>query len=125
MEWNEERDNLSYSCVREGAMLQEEVEELGEAYRNGTIVDEADAYADIIFVAVGSLYKLCGGDKAKVEDILMVVTAANNLKTQAKDSDGKIVKPEGFAKPEGMIAEILGEEYPIEEYVVDSGRDTL
>jgi len=110
MQWNEDRENLGYSCVREGAMLQEELDELGDAYRNGTIVDEADAYADIIFVAVGSLFKLCGGDSQKVHDILMIVTAANNLKTQAKDVDGKIIKPEGFARPEGMIAEILGEE---------------
>ena len=121
MDWNEERDNLGYSCIREGSMIQEEVEELGDAYRNGTLVDEADALADIIFVAVGSLFKLCKGDRQKVQDIMMVVTAANNLKTQAKDSDGKIVKPEGFAKPEGMIAEILGEEYPIEEYMIEAG----
>lgn len=107
MDWNEDRNNLVYSCVREGVMIQEEVDELGDAYRNGTIVDEADALADIIFVAVGSLFKLCEGDRQKVQDILMVVTAANNLKTQAKDVDGKIVKPEGFSGPEGMIKEIL------------------
>ena len=107
MNWNEDRGNTEYSCVREGSMIEEELHELGDAYRNGTEVDEADALADIIFVAVGSLYKLCKGDQQKVLDILMVVTAANNLKTQAKDSDGKIVKPEGFVGPEGMIEAIL------------------
>ena len=107
MDWNIDRDNLSYSCVREGSMIQEEVEELGLAFREGTEVDEADAYADIIFVAVGSLLKLCKGDKQKVLDILMVVTAANNLKTKDVDGNGKIVKPDGFASPEGMIEAIL------------------
>ena len=108
MDWNEDRGNTAYSCIREGAMIEEELHELGDAYRNGTIVDEADAIADIIFVAVGSLYKLTGS-KRKTKDILMVVTAANNLKTQAKDKDGKIVKPEGFVGPEGMIEEILND----------------
>ena len=107
MDWNEERGNTDYSCIREGAMIEEELHELGDAYRNGTIVDEADALADIIFVAVGSLYKLCGADKQKVNDILIAVTAANNLKTQTKDADGKIIKPSDFIGPEEMIEAIL------------------
>jgi len=106
MDWNEDRGNTSYSCVREGAMLQEEVEELGDAFRNGTTVDELDAYCDIVFVAIGSMYKLLG-DKQKVLDALMIVTAANNLKGGVVDGDGKIVKEEGFAGPEGMLQELL------------------
>jgi predicted HAD superfamily Cof-like phosphohydrolase len=107
MNWNEERGNTTYSCVREGSMIQEELEELGAAYRGGDIVDEADALGDIIFVAVGSLYKLCGGDKDKVYDILLAITAANNLKSSTKDSNGKITKPKDFVGPEEMIRKVL------------------
>jgi predicted HAD superfamily Cof-like phosphohydrolase len=107
MMWNEERDNLDYSCVREGCMLQEEVEELGQAYRQGDIVGEADAYADIIVVATGALFKLCGGDREKFYDIMLAVTAANNTKSSTKNEYGKITKPNNFVGPEPMIKRVL------------------
>jgi len=110
MMWNEERDNMDYSCVREGCLLQEEVEELGQAYRDEDIVGQADALADVLVVAVGGLYKLVGGDMYKFNDIMLSVTAANNTKSSTKDESGKITKPDDFVGPEVMIAQILGEE---------------
>ena len=107
MNWNEERGNTHYSCVREGSMLQEEVDELGTAYRDGNTVDELDAYCDIVFVAIGSMYKLLGCDKQKVVDALMVVTAANNLKGTLKDENGKVIKDEDFVGPELMLQAII------------------
>ena len=103
-DWNEVRDNLTYNKELEEAMLREELIEYLEAE---DIVDEADALADIMFVCAGSLYKLTGGDSQKVEDILLAVTAANNLKPTKKDSDGKIVKGDKYVKPEPMIKKIL------------------
>ena len=104
--WNEDRDNLKYSPILEWKMLEEE---LNEYYDATTLVDQADALADILVVAVGGLYKLVGGDKQKFEDIMLAVTAANNLKSSTKNSDGKITKPKNFVGPEGMIRRILDE----------------
>ena len=102
--WNEVRDNLEYNKDLEYQMLKEELLEYIVAQ---DIVDQADAIADIIFVAAGSLFKLCNGDSQKVEDILLAVTGANNLKPTTKDSDGKIVKGDDYVKPEPMIESIL------------------
>lgn len=109
MMWNETRDNMNYSCVLEGSMLQEEVEELGTAYRDDDAVGQADALADIIVVAVGGLYKLVGGDVDKFNDIMLAVTAANNTKSDTKNSEGKITKPDDFVGPEALIESILGD----------------
>lgn len=103
-DWNKERglleDRIDVSL--EYSMIKEELLELLIADNR---VDVADALADIIFVALGSLSKLTK-DEQKVHDIMMVVCAANNLK--GRDTvGGKITKPEGFSGPEGMIKEIL------------------
>lgn len=105
--WNEIRDNLHYSPLLEGMMLQEEVEEFGNAFRDNDIVGQADALADILVVATGSLYKLVGGDIQKFEDIMLAVTAANNTKSDKKNEQGKITKPKDFQSPEPMIRRIL------------------
>ena len=106
-DWNEDRDNLNYSPSLEYSMLDEELDEYMEAGIAGNIVDQADALADILVVAVGSLFKLCGGDESKFNDIMLVVTAANNTKSSTKNSDGKITKPDNFVGPEAMIESIL------------------
>lgn len=110
MMWNEERKNLTYSCIREGSMIEEELAELGTAYREEDLVGEADALADIIFVAVGSLYKLCQGDKNKFERIMEAVIYANNSKSSSKNEQGKITKPEDFVGPEEVIKEVLNDQ---------------
>lgn len=69
-------------------------------------VNRADALGDIIFVAVGSLYKLVG-DADKVEDILNAIIAANNTKSKEKNADGKITKPKDFVGPEGIIRRVI------------------
>ena len=107
-EWNDERGNYTYDRYLEGEMLEEELGEYALASMvPNDLVDEADALADIIFVAVGSLYKLVGNDKIKFNDIMTAVTAANNLKSTEKDSNGKITKPKNFEGPEKMIAKVL------------------
>lgn len=105
-EWNTVRDNLNYSPSLEYSMLDEELEEYMEAGVTGDIVGQADALADILVVAAGGLAKLCGGDIDKVQDILLVVTAANNLKLEEK-IEGKIQKGPNWIAPEPLIREIL------------------
>jgi hypothetical protein len=103
--WNEDRDNTSYDKRLEYRML---LEELDEYLGAKTKVDQADAIADIIFVAIGSLYKLTGSvDKA--EAIMDIVCGANNQKGKSKDKDGKIKKPLNFVSPEEYIEEILND----------------
>ena len=109
--WNEVRSNTGYVSSLEYAMLDEELEEFMEAGITGNYVDQADALADILVVAAGGLWKLCGNDIDKVQDILLAVTAANNTKSSEKDINGKITKPANFVGPESMIKEILDSEY--------------
>ena len=106
-DWNIDRDNIGYSSRLEYSMLDEEMEEYLAAIMHGKPVDEADALADIAVVAIGGLLKLCGGDKDKVDNILLAVTAANNTKSATKDANGKITKPADFVGPEGTIKGIL------------------
>jgi predicted HAD superfamily Cof-like phosphohydrolase len=106
-DWNAIRGNTEYYPVLEGGMLDEELDEFLDAYNNNDIVEQADALADIIFVAVGALYKLTGADETKVLDILHAVTEANNLKPKDR-VDGKIIKGADYKEPQPKIAEILG-----------------
>ena len=113
--WNEVRSNKGYVSSLEYAMLDEELEEFMEAGITGDKVGQADALADILVVAAGGLYKLCGGNIGKVQDILLAVTAANNTKSSEKNKYGKITKPDDFIGPEDMIREILDAD--VEEYL--------
>jgi len=106
-DWNEDRDNLVYSPSLEYSMLDEELGEYMEAGITDDKIGQADALADIIVVAVGGLYKLCDGDKYKFDDIMTMVTAANNTKSATKNEDGKITKPDDFVGPEEWIGKIL------------------
>ena len=105
--WNIERDNLNYSRSLEYSMLDEEVNEFLVAGLADDEVAMADALADTAVVAIGGLIKLCKGDLEKVDDILLAVTAANDTKSNTKNEQGKITKPEWFIGPEEMIGKIL------------------
>lgn len=59
------------------------------------IADMADAYGDLIFIAVGSIFKL-GYDPEKV---LKAICDANDKKGNKKDADGKIIKDSTFVEP--------------------------
>jgi predicted HAD superfamily Cof-like phosphohydrolase len=107
-EWNIVRDNLLYSPSLEYCMLDEELNEYMEAGIAGDEVAQADALADILVVAAGGLTKLCKGDIDKVQDILLIVTAANNLKPKDK-VNGKIIKGDRYVAPESAIKEILND----------------
>jgi predicted HAD superfamily Cof-like phosphohydrolase len=69
-------------------------------------VHQADALADTIFVAVGSLFKLTGSVE-KTFSVLQAVIDANQEKGSEKDDNGKVIKPADFIPPEDRIREIL------------------
>ena len=73
-------------------------------------VNQLDALCDLIFVAVGSMYKLLG-DKDKVESALYSVIEANERKGMEKNKDGKIIKPSDFEGPEEELRILIKEAY--------------
>ena len=101
--WNYVRDNTTFDRELEIFMILDELREFKEST---TLVNDARELADIIFVAIGSLYKLVGtSDKA--EAIIGAVIDANVRKGTVKDGIGKIIKPADFVGPQGTIETIL------------------
>lgn len=94
----------------ESRELNEKISELIETkeFEAEWKIHQADALADSIFVAVGSLYKLTGS-MDKTLKILQAVIDANQEKGSEKDENGKIIKPVGFVPPEDRIKEILND----------------
>lgn len=123
-QWNAERDNFDFSLSREIRMLSEELFEMFSGYLdakdeaknfvkkyyvqinsketsaidNKEVRDQiADALGDLIYIAVGSLFKL-GYD---AECVLKTICDANDAKGKEKDEFGKIKKEKGvFKEPE-------------------------
>jgi predicted HAD superfamily Cof-like phosphohydrolase len=65
VEWNQSRNLLTYDPTTEDRLLAEEMQELSEARAAADIHGIIDAYADMIVVITGSIYKL-GYDPNKV-----------------------------------------------------------
>ena len=88
------------------AFMEEEIEELGQAYINEDLVGVADALADLIYVAIGTAHMM-GIDMDKV---FRVVHAANMRKQRGITKRGMVydaIKPEGWVGPEAEIKAIL------------------
>ncbi len=102
--WNYVRGNTEYKGDLEYSMLAEELEEYGVSR---DLPNTAKELADIIFVAVGSLYKLTGANHIKVGEILQLVVDANQAKGIKKNIDGKVQKGKDYVNPEDDIAKIL------------------
>ena len=101
--WNYVRDNVGYDEDLEYDMLFEELEEYGVARSD---VDQLDALCDIVFVALGSMYKMLG-TPAKVREAMDIVCNANDAKGTKKNDDGKIIKPKDFKGPEELLGFLL------------------
>ncbi len=86
--WNYVRGNTDFIASREYSMLNEELDEF---YDSDSIENRAKELADIVFVALGSLYKFTG-DANKVKDILSIVIEHNSNKGTEKDENGKVKK---------------------------------
>ena len=88
------------------AFMEEEIEELGQAYINEDLVGVADALADLIYVAIGTAHMM-GIDMDKV---FKVVHAANMRKQRGITKRGMVydaIKPAGWVGPEAEIKAIL------------------
>lgn len=92
-------------------LLREEYAEYINAERDNDLVEMCDGLADIIVVAVGTLYEYVGYVTAT--EILDEVASSNLSKVVdgklIKDANGKIQKPETYFKPN--IYSILMEKY--------------
>lgn len=102
--WNYARGNTEYKRGLEYRMISEELEEF---LQSDSEQNEAKEIADIIFVAIGTLYKMTG-TKEKAEAVLEAVIDANFAKG-SKKIDGKIVKGKAYASPEKKIRSIIDE----------------
>lgn len=69
-------------------------------------VDAFDKHLDTIYIAIGELHKL-GLNPDQMVDGLQIVHDANTQKSGEKDSEGKVIKPEGFIPPEEKLQKIL------------------
>jgi predicted HAD superfamily Cof-like phosphohydrolase len=95
----EERRGKRYNWMKE---------ELDEFKSANKLVDQADAIADIIYLAVGTAVEL-GIDIERIVDIVHQANM-NKLGPDGKPiykPDGKIAKPEGWVPPEPLIQEEL------------------
>lgn len=91
--------------------LIEEVHELRDAQEVCSVVDQVDALVDLIYFAVGALYKV-GLTPQQINECCMAVHAANMSKkrgTNAKRDTGAAdaVKPSDWVPPETRLEQII------------------
>jgi predicted HAD superfamily Cof-like phosphohydrolase len=82
-------------------LLKEEVDELEEAIMENDIVGVADAYADIIYIVLGSAIAHLGKDRfARVWEAVHASNMAKIVdgKVVVRE-DGKVLKPDGWRPP--------------------------
>lgn len=94
---------------RRAAWIRSEVQELQDA---ATLYEQADAYLDIIYFAIGGLVEM--GIKF-THRLWRLVQAANLAKvwpdgSVRKDSRGKVIKPDGWVAPDAAIASAIDDE---------------
>lgn len=88
--------------------LMEELSELLKAHEKGSLVDAADAIADLAYVTMGCAHHM----GVPLPEVLQVVHQANMQKVPGATNRGTkqdAQKPEGWVGPEEMIALILFE----------------
>jgi predicted HAD superfamily Cof-like phosphohydrolase len=82
-------------------LLEEEIKELSDASRENDLVEFADAIADVLYVTIG----MAVTHGLPLEEIFEEVHRTNmakfvNGKPLLRESDGKIMKPEGWTPPD-------------------------
>lgn len=99
------RDRHSPALVRRSSrwrLLKEEVEELEEAIMENDIVEAADAYADIIYIVLGSAIMHIGVERfCRVWDEVQRSNMDKCVDGKiVMRGDGKVLKPEGWTPPD-------------------------
>lgn len=78
------------------SLIQEELDELSDAFVSGSITDVADGIADLLYVVYGTAVQ-CGID---IEPIFQEVHRSNMTKVGGyKREDGKWIKPSTYDPP--------------------------
>ena len=93
-------------CIERARFMHEELDEFCADSGSGNIVGAADALADIIYVALGTAYKM----GLPFDEIWAAVQAANMRKVRGTTKRGNAVdarKPEGWVGPEAAIARAI------------------
>lgn len=93
-------------CIERARFLHEELDEFCTASNNGDIVGVSDALADLVYVALGTAYKM----GLPFDKIWTAVHAANMRKVTGQTKRGNKVdakKPEGWVGPEAEIARAI------------------
>ena len=92
--------------LRRAAWIEEEAQELREA---ATIAEQADAFIDAIYFAIGGLVEM-GIQPGPLWDIVQGANMAKlwpDGRPRWRESDGKVIKPDGWQDPsEKLAAEI-------------------
>lgn len=91
--------------------LQEELKEFNDAVVEGNVVGAVDALIDLMYFAIGGLWKL-GLSHEQMVHCMKAVHAANMLKRKGKVAKrytgaADAVKPENWVAPEELIRKIL------------------
>lgn len=97
--------SLDY-CVERSRFLHEELQEFITCADAGDIVGVADALADLVYVALGTAYKM----GLPFDDIWRAVQTANMQKVRGPTKRGNKVdamKPAGWVSPEPAIARAI------------------
>lgn len=93
-------------CLERMRFMHEELTEFAEATSAGNIVGAADALADIVYVALGTAYKM----GLPFDEIWHAVQSANMQKVRGMTKRGNAVdavKPAGWVGPEAAIARAI------------------
>lgn len=93
--------------------LQEELQEFNDAVVEGNVVGAVDALIDLMYFAIGGLWKL-GLSHEQMVHCMKAVHAANMLKRKGKVAKrytgaADAVKPENWVAPEELIRKILAD----------------
>jgi len=112
-QWNKERGLLdhtkAYNQTLESSFI---AEELSELLRTNDPVEMVDAHIDSVFFQIGALCKLLGSPE-RVQKAFNVVIEANKQKSNALDSEGKIIKDKAhFIEPQEAIKALLDDVVP-------------
>jgi len=106
--WNFARYEQIMNVALTNELLKEEVREFNEAT---TPVDTLDALADIVYVAIGAMWKM-GLSPGQIHDSLLAVCDANDTKSVSKTHHAvkaNVDKGASFVPPEARLQEILDE----------------
>lgn len=106
--WNKARYNQEHISDLTFKLISEELDEFVNSTEE---VDELDALIDIVYIAIGAMWKM-GLSTGQIFDAIHIVCDSNDSKSVAKTSahiKANIDKGPNFVKPESRLQELLDE----------------